>query len=199
MRVADRLVALTGGPGSVKTTLVERLVAAGFHAAPEGGRAIIRDQVAIGGHGLPWDDAALFAEFMLQWELRSYRWAQRLPPPGPVFFDHALPCLLGYWLLLGRPVPAHVEAAVAAFPYHQMIFVAPPWEAIYCNDGERKQSFDQACKAYDAIVAGYKYANAINCGYELVELPRARVDERLAFILNRLCSTHERAPLSALD
>src|SRR3546814_21067132 len=39
---------------------------------PEAGRAIIRDQVAIGGAALPWADSAAFAELMLGWELRSW-------------------------------------------------------------------------------------------------------------------------------
>lgn len=40
---------ITGGPGSGKTTLIDALAALGFQHMPEAGRAIIRDQVAIGG------------------------------------------------------------------------------------------------------------------------------------------------------
>ena len=49
----DRFFVLTGGPGSGKTTLIEALRVAGFAAAPEAGRGIIRDQVAIGGLPCP--------------------------------------------------------------------------------------------------------------------------------------------------
>lgn len=61
----DRFFVLTGGPGSGKTTLIEALKAGGFATAPEAGRGIIRDQVAVGGPALPWQDRALFAELML--------------------------------------------------------------------------------------------------------------------------------------
>ncbi|RUU62771.1 ATPase, partial [Mesorhizobium sp. M2C.T.Ca.TU.009.01.2.1] len=69
---SDRFFVLTGGPGSGKTTLIEALRAQGFATAPEAGRGIIRDQTAIGGPALPWQDRALFAELMLSWELRSW-------------------------------------------------------------------------------------------------------------------------------
>jgi predicted ATPase len=53
---------ITGGPGSGKSTLIEALAAEGFHHMPEAGRAIIRDQVAIGGTALPWADRAALAQ-----------------------------------------------------------------------------------------------------------------------------------------
>ena len=46
---SDQFFVLTGGPGAGKTTLIEALRDAGFATAPEAGRAIIRDQLAIGG------------------------------------------------------------------------------------------------------------------------------------------------------
>ncbi|WP_321163363.1 MULTISPECIES: AAA family ATPase [unclassified Sphingomonas] len=56
---------ITGGPGSGKTTLIDALAAEGIRHMPEAGRAIIRDQVAIGGSALPWADRAAFADLML--------------------------------------------------------------------------------------------------------------------------------------
>jgi predicted ATPase len=44
---------ITGGPGAGKTTLIDALAAEGIRHMPEAGRAIIRDQVAIGGTALP--------------------------------------------------------------------------------------------------------------------------------------------------
>src|SRR3546814_17239878 len=45
---------LTGGPGSGKSTLIETFAVGGFDHMPAAGRAIIRDQVALGGAGPPW-------------------------------------------------------------------------------------------------------------------------------------------------
>ena len=52
---------ITGGSGSGKTTLIDMLASLGFHHMPEAGRAIIRDQVAIGGIALPWADRAAYS------------------------------------------------------------------------------------------------------------------------------------------
>jgi len=77
----DRLNVITGGPGSGKSTLFDALAKQGIHSMPEAGRAIIQDQVAIGGEALPWSDRRAFAELMLGWEIRSYRAALRLSAP----------------------------------------------------------------------------------------------------------------------
>ncbi|GAA1706471.1 AAA family ATPase [Fodinicola feengrottensis] len=178
----DRLVVVTGGPGAGKTTLIEALGRRGFGITEEAGRAIIREQVAIGGLALPWDDTALFAEIMLTWELRSYRGAER-DPARIVFFDRGVPDLAGYLRLLRRPVPAHFEAAIRKFRYHRKVFVAPPWAAIYAQDSERKQTFAEAQRTYEAIIGAYA-----DHGYDLVELPLVPVGERADFVLTHLAA-----------
>lgn len=177
----DSLIVITGGPGAGKTTLVEALRGRGFGVAPEAGRGIIRDQVAIGGRGLPWAGTALFAELMLAWDIRSYRWA--VEQDGLVFFDHAVPCVAGYLRLLGRDVPAHVEAAVRRFPYRRTVFVAPPWAEIHRTDAERRQDFDEAVRTHDAMVETYT-----RYGYRLVELPRCGKEERADFVVETLAA-----------
>ncbi|MDM7143514.1 AAA family ATPase, partial [Klebsiella pneumoniae] len=56
----ERII-ITGGPGSGKSTLLNSLRAKGYPTAAEAGRAIIRNQVAIGGNALPWMDREAFA------------------------------------------------------------------------------------------------------------------------------------------
>jgi predicted ATPase len=74
----DRLFVITGGPGSGKSTLIDTLAEHGICTMPEAGRAIIQDQVAIGGEALLWSDRLAFAELMLSWDMRSYRAALSL-------------------------------------------------------------------------------------------------------------------------
>jgi len=103
--------------------------------------------------------------------------------PGRFFFDRGVPDVAGYLQLLGLEIPAHVEKAALAFRYHPQVFIAPPWPEIFCQDKERKQTFEEAVRTYDSMAAIYaKY------GYELIELPRTPVEERLRFILSRLQS-----------
>lgn len=170
---------ITGGPGSGKTTLIDALAALGFQHMPEAGRAIIRDQVAIGGTALPWADRAAFAELMLGWEMRSWREAQN--QKGPVIFDRGVPDVSGYLRLSGLPVPAHVTRAAKLFRYQRRVFIAPPWREIFGQDAERKQDFAEAQATYEAMVTVYA-----ELGYELVSLPLAPVAERVRFVRARM-------------
>jgi len=101
----DHLFVVTGGPGSGKSSVIAALAEQGVATMPEAGRAIIRDQVAIGGEALPWGDRAAFAEQMLGWELRSHREAAGLA--GPVVLDRGVPDVIGYLRLCRFPRTPH--------------------------------------------------------------------------------------------
>ncbi len=177
----DRFFVFTGGPGSGKSTLVEALAERGFAHMPEAGRAIIRDQVAIGGEALPWSDRRAFAELMLSYEMRSYRAA--LASNGPVLFDRAAPDVIGYLRLSELPAPAHMERATRLFRYNPRVFIAPPWPEIFAQDAERKQSFAEAEATHRAMVETYAAL-----GYELLHLPLASVEERVRFVIGHIGS-----------
>lgn len=172
----NRFFVLTGGPGSGKTTLIDALADAGFATCPEAGRNIIRDQMALGGPALPWNDPVLFAELMLAWDLRSHRAATGRT--GPVFFDRGVPDVIGYLALCGIAAPAHAQTAAVRIRYNARVFVAPPWREIFRRDSERSQTFEEAVRTHDIMVETYA-----GLGYTLVQLPRAPVEERLRFIL----------------
>jgi predicted ATPase len=177
--LTDRYFVLTGGPGSGKTTLIEALGAAGHPVAPEAGRGIIRHQMAISGPGLPWVDPALFAELMLAWEMRSHEAAR--DETGPVFFDRGVPDVIGYLKLTGLPVPLRAEEAAKSFRYNRTVFVLPPWPEIFRQDSERRQDLAEAQRTYEAMVETYTA-----CGYRLVEVPCAPVEDRLRFVLGQI-------------
>lgn len=172
---SDRFFVVTGGPGAGKTTLIEALGAAGFSTSVEAGRAIIRDQSAIDGHALPWRDPAAFAELMLSWEMRSYAIASATA--GPVFFDRGMPDIAGYLQLSGLCVPAHIEKAARAFRYNRKVFILPPWPEIFHPDAERRQSFGEARRTFEAMTETY-----MRLGYELVTVPTGPLGERVGFI-----------------
>jgi predicted ATPase len=175
----DRFFIITGGPGSGKSTLIEALAALGYPHMPEAGRAIIRDQVEIGGRALPWEDRVAFAELMLGWELRSYRAAAG--NVGPVLFDRGVPDVIGYLRLIGAEVPAHMKRAAELFRYRRQVFIAPPWPEIFVQDAERKQTLAEAEATYDALVGVYG-----DYDYELIELPRVPLRQRVDFVRERI-------------
>lgn len=175
----ERFHVITGGPGAGKSALVDHLAGQGFACMPEAGRAIIRDQVAIGGGALPWADRLAFAEAMLARELRSWREAGE--KSGSVLFDRGLPDVIGYLELCGLPVADHLRRAAALFRYNRRVFLAPHWPAIYRGDQERKQSPQEAEETCRAVAAAYAAL-----GYELVPLPLASVKDRADFVMASL-------------
>lgn len=178
---SDRLVVITGGPGSGKTTLIDALEAAGFARTHEAGRGIIQDQAAIGGVALPWRDPLAFAEQMLAWDMRSYQLARA--HGGTAFCDRGIPDTIGYLLLMQLPVPAHMENAAGIFRYHRRVLIAPPWREIFTQDAERRQDFAEAERTFQAMAETYA-----RLGYELVALPRVSVAERVRFVLGEIDS-----------
>jgi predicted ATPase len=171
----DRFFVITGGPGSGKTSLVDAIHRRGHARSIEAGRAIIQDQVAIGGRALPWRDPLLFAELMLSWEMRNHRLAEA--STGIVFFDRGVPDVLGYLRLLDLPIPDHMKKAAEMFRYNRHVFIAPPWPEIFHPDQERRQDFAEAVRTYDSMLTTYA-----QCGYEIIEIPHAPVEERVCFV-----------------
>jgi predicted ATPase len=177
--MADHLYVITGGPGSGKTSLIDALAAQGMRHMPEAGRAIIQDQVDIGGTALPWEDREAFASLMLAWEMRSYR--EAVSAPGPTIFDRGIPDVIGYLRLCRLPVPGSVMRAAEQRRYSRRVFIAPPWPAIFQQDAERKQTLAEAEATYRAMIEVYS-----DFDYELIPLPLAPVSDRAEFILARL-------------
>lgn len=173
--VTDRLHVITGGPGSGKTTLIDALSAAGVATSPEVGRAVIREELAAGGNALPWGDERLFADRMVARECAAH--AAALAREQAVALDRGVPDVAGFLRASGLPVPAHIDAAARSHRYNPRVFLAPFWAEIYVHDPERIQPASLA-QATEAVMrdtyAGY--------GYSLVELPRATVAERVAFV-----------------
>ena len=116
---------------------------------------------------------------MLTWEMRSYHIAQE--QPGTVFFDRGVPDVLGYLRLIGLPVPVYMSKAAAEFRYNRTVFIAPPWKEIFHPDEERKQDFDEAVRTYESLASTYREYD-----YELVELPRVSLEERVQFVLQTI-------------
>ncbi len=179
MANAEHMFVVTGGPGSGKSSLIDAMTRRGFRTMPEAGRAIIQDQVRIGGPALPWADRAMFAELMLGWELRSYH--EAVASDAPVLMDRGIPDVVGYLTLCGLPVPAHIEVAAKIHPYNKRVFLAPYWDAIFTQDTERKQGRQEAEATGKVMAETYS-----RLGYQIVELPLVGIEQRADFMADSL-------------
>jgi len=175
----NRLHVLTGGPGSGKTTLIEALAKAGVATSPEVGRAVIREQLAAGGDALPWADQRAFAELMVVRDMAARR--EALAGGAVTVLDRGVPDVAGFLRVSGLPVPPHIDEAARTCRYNRRVFIAPFWADIFTGDAERKQSAEVAETTFTVMAETYR-----DYGYELVELPRAPVADRVAFVRARI-------------
>lgn len=176
---SEEFFVFTGGPGAGKTTLIAELARRGMSVMEETGRAVIRDQIAIGGGALPWLDRDAFARRMFEREMVAWRAAAALR--GPVFFDRGLADIIGYLRLEGLAVPAVMLRAAKRCRYARTVFALPFWRAIYVNDAERRQDEALARATFDAVTAAWR-----ELGYQVVELQRSTVMARADFVLERV-------------
>ena len=175
----DRLFVLTGGPGSGKTTLIEALAAASVPTSPEVGRAVIREQLAIGGDALPWADQRAFAELMVVRDIAAREAA--LASGAITVLDRGVPDVAGFLRVSGLSVPPHIDAAARTCRYNPRVFIAPFWPEIFTGDAERKQSPEVAEATFAVMAETYR-----GYGYELIELPCVSVAARVAFVIERI-------------
>lgn len=179
INIRNNFFIITGGPGSGKTTLLEELKNRGFLAVDEVARQIIKEQQSIGGDAIHGKNQVKFLELMLSRSIDTF--LQVNEKDKPVFFDRGIPELVGYCHLIRYEVPQYLYNAVKSYHYNNNVFIAPPWKEIYSHDTERKQSWEEALETYHRIENAYK-----ELGYQLIEIPKASVNERVAFILEHL-------------
>jgi len=170
---------LSGGPGAGKTTTLEALKARGFRGVDEAARQILKEQKAIGGDATHDGDQVKYRDLMLERSIAAFNAVEERD--APVFFDRGVPELLGYAVPSGAATPAHVAEAIARYRYSRTVFLFPAWEAIYRHDEERKHTFQHAVEVSELTVTVYR-----RCGYEVTEVPRLSVAERVDFILARI-------------
>lgn len=171
----------TGGPGAGKTTVLEALRARGYSYVEETGRKIIQEQKAIGGNIHHNGDRIAYRDLMLSRAIADYE--RMSAEERPVFFDRGIPDLVGYNTLIGTDIPQAMRAAAETYRYNPDAFVFPPWQEIYANDAERKQYFAEAIATWQAIVDILP-----EFGYRVIEVPRASVEVRVQFVLDRIAA-----------
>ena len=123
------------------------------------------------------DFAAL--RLMLERSIASYE--EHAPLAGTTFFDRGIPDTLCYSRLVGLPLEDEILEACGMYRYSGRIFLTPPWQEIYATDAERKQPYSEAVRTYELMAEAYE-----DCGYEVVEIPKASPKIRADFIVSTM-------------
>lgn len=191
MHHKQQYIVLTGGPGSGKTSVINAIEARGVRCAVEVGRQVIQSEMLKGGQALPWVNKTQFRDRMLKEELSSYQnssfqndsYQSSQHVSERIFFDRGIIDCYGYSVLENLALTKTLVQACQRNKYHDVVFIFPPWKAIYANDLERKQDFDEAVRTYQTMSRAYSHF-----GYTLVEVPFGSVEDRVNFIFTSLRS-----------
>ncbi len=173
------IIVIIGGPGTGKTTIIERLVQNGYCCYPEISRQVTAEAQKQGIEQLFLENPLLFSELLLEGRKKQFIDAQQ-EPHNFIFLDRGIPDVLAYMHYIGDSYPAFFETACREHIYSK-IFILPPWKDIYVSDKERYENFEQAQLIHNHLVETYE-----KFGYELIEVPKDTVDKRILFILDKI-------------
>lgn len=173
------MTVLSGCSGGGKSTLLSEMARRGYPVQPEVGRQIVKEQMQIGGDGLPWANVEKFMTLAISRAMLQFNTA--LPSKHPVIFDRSIVDLLSHFEQLGMSMPADLACAAEIYRYGTRVFIAPPWEGIFRTEPERPKGFAEALAEFQLLEKTYQ-----KLGYELVEVPRMPVSDRADWFENQL-------------
>jgi predicted ATPase len=176
---ANRLFVISGCSGSGKSTLVEALAERGEAVVREPGREIVRRELAEGGDGLPWANTQRFIDLCAARAVRDYD--QHVETDRRTFFDRGIVDIVSAAESPGLVLPERLTNSLVEKRYAPVMFMSPPWEALFANDRERRHSFQDSLEEYERLEPAYRAL-----GYYVVFLPQTSVAERVAFVLSKV-------------
>ncbi|HVV67737.1 MAG TPA: AAA family ATPase [Gammaproteobacteria bacterium] len=180
----NRLIVITGCSGGGKSTLITELESQGYYTVPEPGRAIVKEQLVIGGDLTPWQRPIDFCAAIIKRSVADYHAMNDILSSQNdhyCFFDRCFLDAISYFQTLARPDAHQYDDLSSTLRFNPLVFMIPPWPEIYCQDTERKHTLSEAMVEYRRLIAFYP-----NQGYQVLEVPKVSVKERAAFIVAKI-------------
>jgi predicted ATPase len=177
--VQKEIIVIIGGPGTGKSSIIKGLAAKNYCCYPEISRELTHEAQRRGIEQLFLEDPLLFSQMLLDGRIKQFNNAHKEPQKW-VFIDRGIPDVVAYMDYIGDDFPEHFDHACRENVYTK-IFILPPWEEIYVSDKERYESFEQAKKIHEFLAKTYT-----NYGYDLIEVPKDSVDNRILYILDKI-------------
>lgn len=179
LNMKKEIIVLIGGPGSGKTSLINALIKKGYVCYPEISREIIKEAQKKGIDQLFLENPLLFSELLLEGRVKQYQDAKK-SDKNIVFIDRGLPDVLAYMHYIGDSYPEIFRETCKNYIYTK-VFVLPPWKEIYVSDKERYETYEQAVLIHEHLKETYEFY-----GYQLIEVPKDTIANRMIFIENLL-------------
>ena len=159
----DYFYVVSGCSGSGKSSLIAALAKRGELVVAEPGRLIVKQEIELGGDGLPWLNPQRFVDLCAARAMRDFD--LHVPLRRRTFFDRSLIDVASAAELTGLSPPAGLDIALRLKRYAPLVFISPPWKALFRPDAERRHTFGQAVAEYEVLVPTYR-----RYGHEIVLL-----------------------------
>ena len=172
MNSSNKRFVFSGGPGAGKTAVLDALAAAGVKCVPEAARMLIRQRLDAGLSPRP--EAVEFAREIFNLDVANYMGA---PADEVTIFDRSVVDALAMRKECGDLSDQELASCLDRYGYNRLAFLFPPWQDIYRQDDERDQTFAESVAVFDSLKSWY-----VGCGYQVVDVPCAAVEERCWFV-----------------
>lgn len=173
------IIVIIGGPSTGKSAIIDSLMIKGYCCYPEISRQVTLKAQKEGINQLFLENPLLFSGQLLEGRIKQFHDAKN-ELHSLVFIDRGIPDVVAYLEYIGEKCPDHFDLACHENKYTK-IFILPPWKEIYENDNERYESFEQSKIIHDYLVKTYQ-----SYGYELIEVPKENVHNRILYILDNI-------------
>ncbi len=170
-------IVLTGGPSSGKTSLLNHIQHPDIHCFEEVSRGVISKALAKGTTQPFLDNPLGFSEALFERRLHDYFEDKKNKMH---VYDRGIHDVVAYLNAIGDEVPCGMLNDCSTYCY-DAVFVFPPWEAIFTQDAERMEVFEEAIHFHKALLETYTHF-----GMQCIEVPKSSIEERFHFILDHL-------------
>lgn len=172
-------IVLIGGPGTGKSAVIDELMSQSFDCKVEISRQVTIEAKKRGIDQLFLEDPIWFSKQLL--EARTKQFVEsNSSKSNIVFFDRGLPDVVAYLDYIQVSYDDEFINRCKSYSYDK-VFILPTWAEIFTQDNERYETFNEAIKIQDYLKKWY-----IFFGYNLIEVPKATVNDRIDFILKNV-------------
>lgn len=172
-------ILLIGGPSTGKTTLINHLKTLGYPCLEEISRHVIKKAQGEGIDQLFLEKPLLFSRLLKDARIQQHQEVATFDTEY-VFLDRGIPDTVAYLDYIGQTYTQEFINDSKKYKY-DYVFIFPVWKEIHETDAERYESFEQAQKIQEHLLATY-----LRYGYSPIEVPKNDVITRATFIINTL-------------
>jgi predicted ATPase len=182
MKLINKKIIITGGPGTGKSSIITFLKDLGYHTFSEFSRSIISNAKLKGDRNIFFSKPETFSEKLFQGRKKQLMESElikhnKIKPY--IFFDRGLYDIYAYLKYAGLE-SIDFKNRIFKFKY-DIVFLLYPWKKIYKIDLERMETFLESKIIHKEIKSVYKESKIL-----IIKVPYDTIKNRVNFILNQI-------------